>query len=415
MNFNINSSSASFSNYNTANTAANPHSDLKPSEFLDLISASGDVFSKQNTTVAEPCLPRYSQQPNGLFIAVLLSILTRLNPQIGQLFTRLFDLISNRKLPIAPSLAGISENASLGTFKSVLKNSNFDNTIAQQESKGPVTIFAPTEAAFNKLDPKVKAALLLPENKATLDKILQYHVANKPVKFTDEPQNIDSLRENTVDQSVLTGTAEKPSIINGKQIITGQAAKTLPNGSVLIPVDDILIPPDVDLSKLVGLPVVDPVPPGDNATASKALKANTQLATLNALLDASQLTTALSDLEKSKPVTILAPTEEAFNKLDPKIKTALLKPENSEILKQILQYHVSGDAVSFNGQTKGFDSLLANNLDNNVLTGSETAPRVINGQQIVEGEKVLTTENKSIIVAINEVLIPPGLDLSKLV
>ncbi len=44
------------------------------------------------------------------------------------------------------------------------------------KSDGPFTVFAPTNAAFDKLPEGTVNTLLLPENKATLIKILTYHV-----------------------------------------------------------------------------------------------------------------------------------------------------------------------------------------------------------------------------------------------
>ena len=41
---------------------------------------------------------------------------------------------------------------------------------------GPFTVFAPTNAAFDKLPPGTVGTLVKPENKATLTKILTYHV-----------------------------------------------------------------------------------------------------------------------------------------------------------------------------------------------------------------------------------------------
>lgn len=43
-------------------------------------------------------------------------------------------------------------------------------------SKGPFTVFAPTDAAFGKLPAGTVETLVKPENKATLTKILTYHV-----------------------------------------------------------------------------------------------------------------------------------------------------------------------------------------------------------------------------------------------
>ena len=44
------------------------------------------------------------------------------------------------------------------------------------QSAGPFTVFAPTNEAFNKLPAGTVETLLKPENKATLTKILTYHV-----------------------------------------------------------------------------------------------------------------------------------------------------------------------------------------------------------------------------------------------
>lgn len=50
------------------------------------------------------------------------------------------------------------------------------------ESKGPFTVFAPTNEAFNGLPAGTLDTLLKPENKDTLTKILTYHVV--PGKYT---------------------------------------------------------------------------------------------------------------------------------------------------------------------------------------------------------------------------------------
>ncbi len=409
----------------TTTTTTSPSTEYTPIVYTAPVvdtytSSTSTTTSPPVTTSTDPSntsVPAFAQ--NYSQIAQLIGRLLN-NPLLGDLFARLLGGLLNTPgtTRLAPSLEAVANNPKLDTFESVLKSSKFDTTISTQESKGPVTIFAPTETAFNKLDSKVKTALLKPENKATLDKILQYHVADKPVKFGPEPQNIDSLLPNSSDNSVLTGTALKPRIVNGKQIVQGQSAMILPNKSILVPIDDILIPPDVDLSKLVGLDSTTPTPPTPGEytkTAGYALKNNSNLSTLNSLLGSTKLNDALTDLEKSGPVTILAPTEAAFNKLDPALKEKLLKPANSDALKQILQYHVSAGAYTFKDDPQGFDSLLANASDNNVLTGTATAPRVINGKQIALGTAPVVTTNKSTIISIDQVLIPPSLDLSKLV
>lgn len=52
-------------------------------------------------------------------------------------------------------------------------------------SAGPFTVFAPTNEAFNKLPAGTVATLVKPENKATLTKILTYHVVAGKVTATE--------------------------------------------------------------------------------------------------------------------------------------------------------------------------------------------------------------------------------------
>jgi uncharacterized surface protein with fasciclin (FAS1) repeats len=61
---------------------------------------------------------------------------------------------------------------------------------------GPFTVFAPTNAAFNRLPPGTVDTLLKPENKAMLQKVLTYHVV---------PGRIDS---NTLDADIKAGDGQ---------------------------------------------------------------------------------------------------------------------------------------------------------------------------------------------------------------
>src|SRR3954462_328484 len=59
------------------------------------------------------------------------------------------------------------------TLVAAVKAAGLVNTL---EGKGPFTVFAPTNAAFGKLPAGTVDNLVKPENKATLSKILTYHV-----------------------------------------------------------------------------------------------------------------------------------------------------------------------------------------------------------------------------------------------
>jgi uncharacterized surface protein with fasciclin (FAS1) repeats len=58
------------------------------------------------------------------------------------------------------------------------------------KGKGPFTVFAPTNAAFNKLPAGTVDTLVKPESKATLTKILTYHVVPGKYDFKTLAQEI---------------------------------------------------------------------------------------------------------------------------------------------------------------------------------------------------------------------------------
>ena len=68
-------------------------------------------------------------------------------------------------------------------------------------SKGPFTVFAPTNAAFGKLPAGTVDTLVKPENKATLTKILTYHVVPGKLAAADLT---DGKKLTTVEGEELT-------------------------------------------------------------------------------------------------------------------------------------------------------------------------------------------------------------------
>jgi uncharacterized surface protein with fasciclin (FAS1) repeats len=85
------------------------------------------------------------------------------------------------------------------------------------KSKGPFTVFAPTNAAFAKLPEGTVQALLLPENKAALAKILTYHVVAGNIKAADVLAAIEKGKGKaeltTVEGEKLTASLKDGSVI----------------------------------------------------------------------------------------------------------------------------------------------------------------------------------------------------------
>jgi uncharacterized surface protein with fasciclin (FAS1) repeats len=74
------------------------------------------------------------------------------------------------------------------------------------EGAGPFTVFAPTNEAFNKLPAGTVDTLLKPENKATLTKVLTYHVVAGRLSSQDLMKKIKEGN----------GTAELTTVEGGK-------------------------------------------------------------------------------------------------------------------------------------------------------------------------------------------------------
>ncbi len=102
---------------------------------------------------------------------------------------------------------------------------------------GPFTVFAPTNAAFDKLPAGTLDNLLKPESKDDLANILQYHVSLGVFKVEDftEGQVIGQVNGNDVKMSVQDGKV----MINGANIVASVPAS---NGIIHV-IDAVILPP----------------------------------------------------------------------------------------------------------------------------------------------------------------------------
>ena len=110
------------------------------------------------------------------------------------------------------------------------------------EGKGPFTVFAPTNAAFGKLPAGTVDSLVKPESKATLTKILTYHVVPGKLEASDLT---DGKKLKTVEGEELTvkKSGDSVMIVDAKG---GSSTVTIPNvnqsNGVIHVVDTVLMP-----------------------------------------------------------------------------------------------------------------------------------------------------------------------------
>jgi len=148
--------------------------------------------------------------------------------------------------PIMTQFAAIVNGSDLGTFLS---------------SRGPFTVFAPTDSAFSKLPPGTLDALLRPENKERLQDILLFHVVNGK-KLTGK-----DLLTTTSLLSCQGGTLPIKKAKSGTQLvlkakITRTDIRCL-NG-IIHEIDTVLMPPESALPPIAA-PPPPPAPASTNA------------------------------------------------------------------------------------------------------------------------------------------------------
>jgi len=123
--------------------------------------------------------------------------------------------------------------------------------------------------------------------------------------------------------------------------------------------------------------------------------------TLVAAVKQAELVDALSN---AGPFTVFAPTNEAFNKLPKGTVEDLMKPENKEKLKDILQYHVFVGGLS---TTLLQDGQTLNQVSGQNITIQKSADGkiTINGKAHIIGS---IPASNGIVHVIDEVLLPPA-------
>jgi uncharacterized surface protein with fasciclin (FAS1) repeats len=147
-------------------------------------------------------------------------------------------------------VAVASGNPEFSTLVAAVQAAGLVETL---QGAGPYTVLAPTNAAFAALPPGLVDALLLPENKETLSKILTYHVIQGNVASGDvKPGPVTTVEGQPVTFAVngtditVAGSTQPPA----KVIIADVDAS---NGTIHA-IDGVLIPPGVDPAALLATP-----------------------------------------------------------------------------------------------------------------------------------------------------------------
>ncbi len=262
-----------------------------------------------------------------------------------------------------------------GSFKTLAAALKAGGLVETLQGKGPFTVFAPTDDAFAKLPAGTVETLLKPENKGQLVSVLTYHVVAGKVPAA--------------------------------QVVKLDAAATVNGQRVNIKVEEgkvrvdqaLVVTADIHCSNGV-IHVVDQVllPSGDNipATANKA-------GTFKTLLAAAKAAGLVDVLAGDKPLTVFAPTDEAFAKLPAGTVESLLKPENKAKLAAILTFHVVPGRV--------FSNDVLSKKELKTVQGGMLTAAMKNGAATINGAGLVATDidtSNGVIHVIDSVMLPPA-------
>jgi uncharacterized surface protein with fasciclin (FAS1) repeats len=140
-------------------------------------------------------------------------------------------------------LVAVAENA--GSFGTLLAAAAAAGLVETLQSAGPFTVFAPTNEAFSKLPSGLVEALLKPENKDTLVKVLTYHVLPSEVHAAD----VAAGDVATVEGSNISLTLGDTVMINGSATVS--ATDIMASNGVIHVIDEVLVPAGVDPAALI--------------------------------------------------------------------------------------------------------------------------------------------------------------------
>jgi transforming growth factor-beta-induced protein len=244
-------------------------------------------------------------------------------------------------------------------------------------------VFAPTDAAFDKLPEALTYYLLQEDNMEKLKSILTYHVV--PGEFFSGDL-FDGMMVPTAFGGNLTVS------ITDDTIMINNATVTIPNGDasngVIHVIDSVLVPDGITFPTIVELGATDPM-----------------FATLIDAVTAAELVVTLSG---PGPFTVFAPTEAGFDKLPAGSVEALTTVEDKSQLLKLLRYHIVPELITVDtimeGMLTSATTLQGRKLTLSVMDMDGMEPHVMVNGFHVQGTAVA---GNGIIQIINDVLTVP--------
>lgn len=270
-------------------------------------------------------------------------------------------------------------DGALGTLLTAVQNADAAILDALSDPNAELTVFAPLNSAFAKIDSDSLTALI--NDKPELTKVLQYHVLSGSVDsitaISKAGQSVPTLSGDEINVSFTDGKL----FINNAEVVTKDIVTD--NGTVHL-IDSVLLPP---LGNIVDVAAADG-----------------RFTKLVAAVQAAGLVDTLADPDAQ--FTVFAPTDDAFDALGDGVAESLING-NQEALANILRYHVIGGAA-INSAT----AAAAGGTTLQTANGQDVSVTVVDGPRIfINQSEVIVADvpaSNGIIHVIDKVIVPPG-------
>ena len=251
---------------------------------------------------------------------------------------------------------------------------------------GPFTVFAPTNAAFAKLDPTTLNTII--STPSLLTALLQYHVVSGEVFSTDLSNgDVPTLLSG---QSVAVNVSGSGVTLNGSSKVT-TADVDASNGVIHI-IDEVLLPEDFVAQTIVQIAAGNP----DFSILVAALS-KPELADLLAAAN-----------DPTQDLTVFAPNNAAFEAVLAALGKESIDDIPVELLKEIVSYHIVGGAVLStelsNGDVETILPGLPGGPDFETVAVDITDVVTLNGSSTVVAPDI--TAVNGVIHAVDAVLLP---------
>jgi uncharacterized surface protein with fasciclin (FAS1) repeats len=271
----------------------------------------------------------------------------------------------------------------LNTLVAALSATDLVSTVAETKD---ITVFAPTNDAFDALGTKVLNCLLEPVGLPSLSDVLKYHVV--PTKAeSSELKNKESLATLDGNQKLMVMLADGAvTIEGGASSANVTKADILATNGVVHEINAVLLPENFSAPEC-----------GSGSIADTAV-GNKDLSTLVEALAAADLVATFNGTEV---FTVFAPTNDAFAAVPSETLSCLLEPKNVDALKQVLTYHV---VAAYDLAADISDGLKVATLEGENLTFA-----IKNKNVMVDNATVVIPDvyaNNGVVHVIDEVLIP---------